>query len=282
MPLLSPLTPPQEHRHMPNSPDMALRLPPHIQKQLADMASSPPPRTRTDAPANSQYHTALAIQYRQRIQGIMKADLSAFITADDNDDDDDVTDDQISPLPSKRHDTPSSEVEDLPPYSEEDPDVNTTACTITVKELSSMDTPTPTPTSADCDNRFFALVTATTHESTSTRPHTDMITRHHHHNHHVHDANSPKSRIGPTCDRPVDKAKKKEKTPGSPTGHGASGVRSRRLDTELESLRIRSMHELLHYWQGRTDGPLVDFPTNREREKDSRRRSWAQHLQQRG
>ncbi|KAK7549435.1 hypothetical protein IWX49DRAFT_589593 [Phyllosticta citricarpa] len=175
MPLLSPLTPPQEHPQMPNSPDMALRLPPHIQKQLADMASSPPPRTRTDAPANSQYHTALAIQYRQRIQGIMKADLSAFITADD--DDDDVTDDQISPLPSKRHDTPSSEVEDLPPYSEEDPDVNTTACTITVKELSSMDTPTPTPTSADSDNRFFALVTATTHESNSTRPHTDIITR---------------------------------------------------------------------------------------------------------
>ncbi|KAK7536232.1 uncharacterized protein J3D65DRAFT_409102 [Phyllosticta citribraziliensis] len=172
--LPSSTTSPQHHPEMATPPDMTLRLPPHIQKQLADMACSPPPRTRSDAPANSQYHTALAIQYRQRIQGIIKADLSAFITADD------VTHEEPepSPLPSKRHDSPSAELEDLlPPYSEEDPDVNTAACTITVKELSSMDTPTPTPTSTDDDNRFFALVTTTTHETMPTRPHTDMITR---------------------------------------------------------------------------------------------------------
>ncbi|KAK8240726.1 hypothetical protein HDK90DRAFT_193233 [Phyllosticta capitalensis] len=156
---------------MGNPSDVTLRLPPHIQKQLANMACSPPPRTPSGAPPSSQYHAALASQYRQRIQGIMKADLSAFITADD------VTDaESTGPLPSKRHDTPSAEVEDqLPPYSEEDPDVNTAACTITVKELSSMDT--PTPTSDNSDNTFFALVTTTTHESTHSRPHTDMITR---------------------------------------------------------------------------------------------------------
>ncbi|KAK8168820.1 hypothetical protein BKA80DRAFT_65655 [Phyllosticta citrichinensis] len=173
--LLSPTTSPQHHPEMATPPNMTLRLPPHIQKQLADMACSPPPRTRSDAPANSQYHTALAIQYRQRIQGIIKADLSAFITADD------VTQEEPenSPLPSKRLGSPSAEVEDLlPPYSEEDPDVNTAACTITVKELSSMDTPTPTSTDDDDDdNRFFALVTTTTHESMPTHPHTDMITR---------------------------------------------------------------------------------------------------------